>query len=593
MPVRLITDETEYRNPDRLWDAYNVDKMYHAGVQVRFDAHQGINHEKARDALRAPACRSSARRTGRRRPTDSQREHNYFTTKPWMFNWLTDQFERKWNNATGHAETKAFVPLPPGRAGLHRCRRTAPPASPTSGVALTWYGGLWAHIYDIYFGTTPNPPLLDRQPAARARASSATDYRTYALPALQPGTTYYWKIVSKTMAFVPNDGPVWSFTTAGTSGGGGTLPAPWTDADVGDVGVAGSASLYRADIHGERRGSGRVGHGRRPQLRVSAAVRRRLDCRAGRHGTERRSLDEGRRDDSRIAQRRIGAGLHARLERKGSGLPAAPHRWWRQSQHAGKPVGGASMGEADASGEHHHGVRVGGRNNAWTQIASNTFSMPASVLVGLGVSSHVRGVNAAATFDNVSVTTGGGQTASLPAGWDHRDIGAVNAPGTATYAAPVFTLAARGADIWGVADAFHYAYKPLQGNATVITRVPTVSFANAWSKAGLMVRETLDAAASHATILVSAGKGVAFQRREATGSQSVSTAGSLSGPPRWLKLVRSGDTFTASESANGTAWTQVGTTTIPMASSVFVGLAVTSHTTTASTTATFDNVTIE
>jgi hypothetical protein len=30
-----------------------------------------------------------------------------------------------------------------------------------------------------------------------------------------------------------------------------------------------------------------------------------------------------------------------------------------------------------------------------------------------------------------------------------------------------------------------------------------------------------------------------------------------------------------------------------MASSVFVGLAVTSHTTTASTTATFDNVTIE
>ena len=185
----------------------------------------------------------------------------------------------------------------------------------------------------------------------------------------------------------------------------------------------------------------------------------------------------------------------------------------------------------------------------WTQIASDTFSMPASVLVGLGVSSHVRGVNATATFDNVSVTTGSGQTASLPAGWDHRDIGAVNAPGTAIYSAPVFTLSARGADIWGLADAFHYAYTPLQGDATVITRVPTVSFANAWSKAGVMVRETLDAAASHATILVSAGKGVAFQRREATGGQSVSTAGSPSGPPRWLKLVRSGNSFTASESA--------------------------------------------
>src|SRR5262249_9407577 len=44
VPVRLYTDETEYRNPNRLWDAYNVDMMYHAGAQVRIDAHQGINH---------------------------------------------------------------------------------------------------------------------------------------------------------------------------------------------------------------------------------------------------------------------------------------------------------------------------------------------------------------------------------------------------------------------------------------------------------------------------------------------------------------------------------------------------------------------
>ena len=45
--MRLITDEGEYRNADRLWDSYNVDKMYNAGVQVRLDGHQGINHEKA------------------------------------------------------------------------------------------------------------------------------------------------------------------------------------------------------------------------------------------------------------------------------------------------------------------------------------------------------------------------------------------------------------------------------------------------------------------------------------------------------------------------------------------------------------------
>jgi regulation of enolase protein 1 (concanavalin A-like superfamily) len=231
--------------------------------------------------------------------------------------------------------------------------------------------------------------------------------------------------------------------------------------------------------------------------------------------------------------------------------------------------------------------------STWTQVGSSTFSMPASVLVGLGVSSHVKGVSAAATFDNVSVTADGGQTASLPEGWNDRDIGAVNAAGKASYTDPVFTVSARGADIWGTADAFHYVYTALTGDATVITRVPSLTFANAWSKAGIMVRETIDAAAKHATILVSAGRGVAFQRRPTTGGESVSTAGSPSAPPRWLKLVRSGNTFTASESPNGSSWTTVGSTTISMNSSVLVGLAVTSHTSSATATATFDNVSIE
>ena len=48
-------------------------------------------------------------------------------------------------------------------------------------------------------------------------SQSSTDYRTYALPTLLPGTTYYWKIVSKTMAYVSDEGPVWSFRTAGTA----------------------------------------------------------------------------------------------------------------------------------------------------------------------------------------------------------------------------------------------------------------------------------------------------------------------------------------------------------------------------------------
>ena len=67
----------------------------------------------------------------------------------------------------------------------------------------------------------------DSQPAARSgRDQSATrqprrgHLETYAISNLLPGTTYYWRIVSKTWAASRDpslvmSGPVWSFTTAG------------------------------------------------------------------------------------------------------------------------------------------------------------------------------------------------------------------------------------------------------------------------------------------------------------------------------------------------------------------------------------------
>jgi len=46
VPIRMIVDPTEYRNVDRLWDAWNVDRLYAAGVNLRITTHQGIDHGK-------------------------------------------------------------------------------------------------------------------------------------------------------------------------------------------------------------------------------------------------------------------------------------------------------------------------------------------------------------------------------------------------------------------------------------------------------------------------------------------------------------------------------------------------------------------
>jgi regulation of enolase protein 1 (concanavalin A-like superfamily) len=774
VPVRLITDETEYRNPSRLWDAYNVDIMYHAGVQVKLDAHQGIDHEKA-VMLYGQRMSIFGSSNWTSPSSDSQREHNYFTTKSWIFDWLDAQFNRKWNNSAGYTETKPFVPLPPDQPAY------ATPANgatnqPTTGVVLRWDAGLWAHLYDIYFGTSPNPPLIEtNKPLGPSQYTG--DYRQYALPDLQPGTTYYWKIVSKTMAYMTDEGPVWSFSTAGppnnppsvsltspangatfttpasiafaasagdtdgtiasvkffagstlvgtataapytatwnnvaagtytltavaTDNGGATatsaavsvtvtgssngLPPPWLHGDVGAVGIAGDATYANptftvtgagADVWGTAdafhyvyttlAGGGSI------VARVASVQNTASWAKAG--VMIRNSLDPGSAQAFMLVSWAKGVAFQRRTADGGTSvstpgtLSTAP-RWVKLTRS------GATISAFESA----DGV-------AWTQVGTDSFpSMGATVFVGLAVSSHVSGVNCTATFDGVTVapantppaaaltapasgatyiapatvtltasatdsdgsiakvdfyagaTLLGTATASpwtitwsnvaagtynltavatdnagatgtsaavsitvtdasppggLPAGWNDQDIGAVTSAGSATYDAPTFTITGQGADIWNTADAFHYAYRTLSGDGTIVARVASVQYADRWSKAGVMIRETLNAGSAHAFMLVSAGKGVAFQRRDATNDVTVSTAGSLSAPPRWVKLTRSGNTFSAYESADGAAWTLAGTDTIPMSVNVLIGLAVTSHAT-ASSTATLDSITIQ
>src|SRR5262245_26556211 len=46
VPIRLIIENDQYRDPDYLWDAWNVDRMYMAGISLRWRGHAGQNHEK-------------------------------------------------------------------------------------------------------------------------------------------------------------------------------------------------------------------------------------------------------------------------------------------------------------------------------------------------------------------------------------------------------------------------------------------------------------------------------------------------------------------------------------------------------------------
>ena len=63
--------------------------------------------------------------------------------------------------------------------------------------------------------------------------------------------------------------------------------------------------------------------------------------------------------------------------------------------------------------------------------------------------------------------------------------------------------------------------------------------------------------------------------------------------PYWVRITRSGNNFTAYRSANGVNWAQIGSTTaITMNNTVYVGLAVTSHSSGNLNTSVFSNVSV-
>ena len=119
----------------------------------------------------------------------------------------------------------------------------------------------------------------------------------------------------------------------------------------------------------------------------------------------------------------------------------------------------------------------------------------------------------------------------------------------------------------------------------------SVANTNAWAKAGVMIRETLEPGSRHATCVVTPTSGVSFQRREATNGASTSADAAGFTAPYWVKITRTGNVFKAERSADGKTWTQVGTDlTIAMSANAFIGLAVTSHNAAAYCTAELSNV---
>ena len=275
--------------------------------------------------------------------------------------------------------------------------------------------------------------------------------------------------------------------------------------------------------------------------------------------------------------------VHAAAVVRGDGGPALQTR----SQKAGLTTSQSSAlagGTAQWLGIERTGSRVTAYTSpdgsTWTPIASTSLNLGADVYVGVAVASS----GAEAAVAQLSQVSLGG----LPAGMQHGQIGGPAAAGTAWHSDGVYTLAvgAAGADS---PDQFHFAYRRLQGDLDVVARVASFT---AGANAGVMMRESLDAEARHAAVLVSDDKGYVFDRRTEIGAAAERADGGQGTAPGWVKLVRRGAQVEAFRSDDARAWTSIGATKLVADAEVYVGLVVSGNGTGVEASAVLDEVTI-
>jgi hypothetical protein len=169
----------------------------------------------------------------------------------------------------------------------------------------------------------------------------------------------------------------------------------------------------------------------------------------------------------------------------------------------------------------------------------------------------------------LGLLTGRGQTAPFNTG----DTGTLAPTGTTTCSSGTVTITGEGTALGTTgSDSCQFGYQTLLGDGAVVAQVQTLG-SGAWT--GVMIRQNMTAGSPEIQV-VTDGSAVSCMARTTAGSAgtTVGTGTSTTVPAVWVKIVRSGTTFTAYCSANTTyhysqaigstdaSWTLIGSVTI-------------------------------
>ncbi len=233
---------------------------------------------------------------------------------------------------------------------------------------------------------------------------------------------------------------------------------------------------------------------------------------------------------------------------------------------------------------------------SWSYLPGSTVTMnvTGSMLAGIAVTANNPAQMGQATFDTVNVSTTAPAPPACPTGWTCGDIGYPTPTGSQSVTGNTWSIVAGGGDIWGTADSFHYIWQNLTSDGSVSAHVTAQTNTSVYAKTGVMMRQTTDADSAYYMVAVTPGQGIQVQYRSAQGAVASESANIPGTVPTYLRVTRTGSSFSAYTSADGVNWALVpgSTVTVNMSGTILEGVASTSHNTAAACLSTVDSVTV-
>ncbi len=194
------------------------------------------------------------------------------------------------------------------------------------------------------------------------------------------------------------------------------------------------------------------------------------------------------------------------------------------------------------------------------------------------------------SISNLTVTVG---AAISP--WTNTDVGSVTFPGSATEQNGLVAINGSGTNLSGSTDSFFLRSRHLVGDGEIRARVRYVpSFSS--SRVGVMLRESTAVGSPMAGLTLAPffnNADIFNYRTTANAAASNVDFGIGVSVAYWVRVVRSGNNFSAYDSPDGVTWTQRGATqVITMANDILAGIGVDAASVTKINTALVDSVQI-